>query len=171
MQDANISNIVQTQAPVTVGSPPNKHDIRDFTSSDEDFKKTWQMWQIIFPKWPIERQRLEKILHKLPGQHYIHEKGFCLSFLSDGPNGKIAAVGVMPEYRGKGLGTALLKHAQAGLRNTARTRGDGELKSMEIGSFTPRFWPQVPTNLPQEVKDFFVHRGIQHPRRLPDQKR
>ena len=80
----------------------------------------------------------------------------------DGQHGKIAAVGVLPEYRGKGLGTAFIKKAQAELRNIARINGEGELKSLEIGSQTPRFWPQMPIDFPQEVKDFFLHRGIQH---------
>jgi beta-N-acetylhexosaminidase len=110
--------------PWSVEESSVKHDIRDLTSSDEDFEKTWQMWQTIFPKWPIERQRMEKLLHQLPGQHFIHEKGFCLSFLTDGPHGKIAAVGVLPEYRGKGLGTAFMKRAQAELRNVARANGE-----------------------------------------------
>ena len=143
-------------------------EIRDLTSSDEDFERIWQMWQTIFPKWPIERQRMEKILHQLPGQHYIHEKGFCLSFLMDGPHGKIAAVGVLPEYRGKGLGTTFIKKAQAELRSIARANGEGELKSLEIGSQTPRFWPQVPVDFPQEVKDFFLHRGTVHNSIQPD---
>ena len=136
--------------------------IRDLISSDEDFEKIWQMWQTIFPKWPIGRKRMEKLLHQLPGQHYIHGKGFCLSFLMDGQHGKIAAVGVLPEYRGKGLGTAFIKKAQAELRNIARANGGGELKSLEIGSQTPRFWPQMPIDFPQEVKDFFLHRGSVH---------
>ncbi len=151
----------QTQSSRLVGTPLVKHDIRDLTSSDEDFEKIWQMWQTIFPKWPIERLRLEKLLHKLPGQHYIHEKGFCLSFLAEGQSGKIAAVGVLPEYRGKGLGTAFMEKAQAGLRNKAGANGE-ELKSLEIGSWTPRFWPEVPMDFPEEVKDFFIHRGISH---------
>jgi beta-N-acetylhexosaminidase len=124
------------------------------------------------PKWPIGRQRMEKILHQLPGQHYIHEKGFCLSFLTDVPHGKIAAVGVLPEYRGKGLGTAFIKKAQAELRNIARSNVEGELKSLEIGSQTPRFWPQVPIDFSQEAKDFFLHRGTvnQYSTRSSDQK-
>ena len=39
--------------------------IRDLISSDEDFEKIWQMWQTIFPKWPIGRKRMEKLLHQL----------------------------------------------------------------------------------------------------------
>ncbi|KAH8697305.1 acyl-CoA N-acyltransferase [Talaromyces proteolyticus] len=144
--------------------PRIEHDIRHITNSmsDEDFEKIWQMWQTIFPKWPIERQRMEILLRQVPvpGQHYIHEKGFCLSFLADGAQGKIAAVGVLREYRGKGLGTAFIKKAQDGLRIAARANGEGELKSLEIGSQTPRFWPQVPMDFPSEVKDFFLRRGF-----------
>ncbi len=153
-------------------SPPVGHDIRHLTSSHEDFEKIWQMWQTIVPKWRIERQRLEKILHALPGLHYIREKGFCLSFLEkDGPCGRIAAVGVLPEYRNKGLGTAFMEQAQVGLRNAARADGGGELKSLEIGSMTPRFWRQVPIDFPQEVRDFFVHRGTsQYPPGSSDRK-
>lgn len=136
-----------------------KHDIRDLTRSDEDIEKVWQMWQEIFPKWPIEQQRMAKILTLLPGEHYIHDKGFCLSFIN-GAHGKIAAVGVLPEYRNKGLGTAFMDKAQAGLRSAARENGDGELKSLEIGSVTPRFWPQLPSDVSPEVRDFFIHRGI-----------
>lgn len=117
------------------------------------------MWQTIFPKWPIERQRLQKMTYQLPGHHYIHEKGFCLSYL-DGSHGYIAAVGVLPAFRGKGLGSAFLKQAQEELRNAAYTNEDGELKTLEIGSQTPRFWPQMPVEFPQEIKDFFIHRGM-----------
>ncbi|TVY81368.1 Mycothiol acetyltransferase [Lachnellula suecica] len=154
MQDTDLEDAVQA-TPVE-----GIYVIRDYTKSDEDFEELWQMWQNIFPTWPIERPRLEKILHhkSLPGQHFIHERGFCLSFLMDGKNGKIAAVGVLPEYRKKGLGSALLKSAEGGLRSLARTKGEMELKSLEIGCQTPRFWPQVPIDLPQDIKDFFVHR-------------
>jgi beta-N-acetylhexosaminidase len=157
-----IFGITKPLGTLPVGTPPLKHDIRDLSSSDEDFEKIWRLWQVIFPKWPIERQRMAKLLRQPPGKHYIHEKGFCLSFLTDGPHGKIAAVGVLPEYRGKGLGTALIKKAQLELRRMARARGEGVLKSLEIGSVFPRFWPQVPIDFPREVKDFFLHRGIQH---------
>ena len=156
MQDTNSRRIVQDV--VTTGD----FIIRNYTKSDEDLEQIWQMWQTIFPKWPIERERLRKILHFLPDHHYIHDKGFCLSFLTDGSQGKIAAVGVLPEYRGKGLGTAFIEKAQTELRNTARTDRRGELKSLGIGSQTPRFWPQMPIDFPLEVKEFFRHRGNFH---------
>lgn len=133
--------------------------IKKYSNSEEDFEKLFQLWHTVFPEWPIERQRLGKILHHplIPGNHYIHEHGFILSYLVDGTHGKISAVGVLPRFRGKGLGTALLKNAQAGLKNAA---GEGGLKSLEIGSKTPRFWPGLPIGFSQEVKDFFVHRSM-----------
>lgn len=154
-----IFGLAEAHGSLPVETPTVKHIIRDLTSSDEDFEHLWQMWHTIFPKWPIERQRMKKLLRQPPGRHYIHEQGFCLSFLTDGPHGKIGAVGVLPEYRGKGLGTAFITTAQSELRNMARSSGEGELKSLEIGSVFPRFWPQVPMDFPQEVKDFFLHRG------------
>lgn len=142
-----------------------EHEIRDFTKSDDDCEKIWQMWQSIFPKWPIERQRLQKVLQKLPGLHYLHENGFCLSFLKNGVDGRIAVVGVLPDYRCKGLGAAFLEKARIGLRNASQANGSNELKSLQIGSFAPRFWPQMPMDFPQEVKDFFIHRGRGRPSR------
>lgn len=141
---------------------PAKHDIRNLTDSEDDFGKICQLWQTIFPKWPIDPQRLGRLLYGLPGLHYIHEKGFCLSFLDDGKHGKIAAVGVLPEYRGKGLGIALMETAQAGLRRAACEDGGGGLSLLEIGSLAPRFWPQVPVDFPPEVGQFFLNRGISH---------
>jgi len=157
-----IFGVAKAKGCLPVGIPPQKHSIRlvDLTTSSEDFEQLWQMWQIIFPTWPIERQRLSKILHQLPGRHYIHEKGFCLSFLVDIPHGKIVAVGVLPEYRRKGIGTAFLTKSRIELESAARLNGYEKLKSLEIGSLTPRFWPQVPIDFSQDVKDFFAHRGI-----------
>jgi beta-N-acetylhexosaminidase len=155
-----IFGIAKSGGSLPVGTPPVKHAIRGLTNFNEDFEHILQMWKTIFPKWPIERSRMQKLLRQPSGRHYIHEKGFCLSFLTDGPHGKIAAVGVLSEYRGNGLGTAFMKKAQAELRSMARANGDGELKSLEIGSVFPRFWPQVPIDFPQEFKDFFLHSGM-----------
>jgi GNAT superfamily N-acetyltransferase len=134
-----------------------EYDIKPLSGSEEDLGKVWQMWQTIFPAWPIERERMDKLLTLLPGHHHIHDAGFCLSFL-EGTHGQIAAVGVVPEYRRKGLGSALLAKAHDELRSAARANGS-ELESLELGSRTPRFWAQMPADFPQEVKDFFIHRG------------
>ena len=139
---------------------PVQYGIRELSQSEEDLGKIWLLWQTIFPKWPVEQERMQRLLYGLPvsAHYYVHEHGFCLSSLVDGADGKIMAVGVLPEHRGKGLGTALLETAQAGLRRAAGENG-GQLRSLELGSRTPRFWPQVPIDLPTEAKDFFLHRG------------
>ena len=140
-------------------SPPAKNDIRELTQSEDDFGKIWLMWQSTFPKWPIGQERMQRLLYGVPGQHYIHENGFCLSSIGDGAHGKIVAVGVLPGHRGKGLGTALVEVARAGLVRAASEHG-GQLSSIEVGSLTPRFWPHLPVDFPPEVADFFLHRGI-----------
>jgi beta-N-acetylhexosaminidase len=117
------------------------------------------MWAVVFPKWPIERNRLLKLLRLNNGQHYLHDKGFCISYLMDGPQGKIVAVGVLLDFRGRGLGTALIKRARAELRAASHASGMGDLKYCEIGSDFPRFWPQVPIDFAQADKDFLLHRG------------
>jgi beta-N-acetylhexosaminidase len=157
-----IFGLTKAQGRLPIGVPPSKHAIRPLTTSDDDFEQLWQLWHKIFPTWPIERQRFKTLLQHPPGRIclYFHEKGFCLSYLNDGSQGKIAAVGVLPEFRGKGLGTAFIINAQIQLRKMAQELGEGGLKSLEIGSNFPRFWPQVAIDLPEEVKDFFVHRGM-----------
>jgi len=154
-----IFGIRKAQGSLPVGLSVAKHDIRLLTSSDEDCKTLWALYQEVFSKWPISLQRLTKILRNGAGKHYIHDKGFCMSFLLDGRHGKISTIGVLPGYRGKGLGTALVTRAQEELRVDAFTVGMGELKDFGIGSVFPRFWPGVPIDFPEVDKDFFLHRG------------
>ncbi|KAF5962463.1 amidase [Fusarium bulbicola] len=151
-----------------VGKQKNKDDgavsvsqypIRELTSSEEDIQQAWQLWQTIFPDWPIEQVRFAGLLFGKRGQHWIHEHGFCLSYYSKtGNSGHIAAIGVLPEYRCKGLGNALLEKGKAGLRDAAKVAGQ-ELKSVAMGSIFPRFWYRVPTSLSPEAKEFLSHRG------------
>lgn len=67
-----------------------------------------------------------KLLSFPSSLHLVCQGGFCLSFLSDGAQGKIAAVGVLPERRRKGLGTALIVAAKAGLQDMARQTDEGD---------------------------------------------
>lgn len=132
-------------------------DIKPVTNSDEDFAHVCHLWQTCFPDWPIAQKRLYKILYLVPnGRHYIHAQGFCFSLLEDGVHGRLAAVGVLPDFRNRGLGSALVNHALDGLKASAKR----ELKSFEIGSTTPRFWPQMPASLPQYVRDWVRNRGM-----------
>ncbi|KAF5249737.1 hypothetical protein FANTH_5045 [Fusarium anthophilum] len=136
-----------------------QYDIRELTSSDEDIQQAWKLWHTIFPDWPIEKSRFAGLLFGIKGQHWIHEHGFCLPYYSkSGNSGHIAAIGVLPEYRRKGLGNALLEKGKAGLRDAAKVAGQ-ELKSVAMGSIFPRFWYRVPTSLSPEAKEFLSHRG------------
>ncbi|RKL27149.1 hypothetical protein BFJ72_g13382 [Fusarium proliferatum] len=136
-----------------------QYDLRELTSSEEDIQQAWQLWHIIFPDWPIEQERFAGLLFGLKGQHWIHEHGFCLSYYSkSGNSGNIAAIGVLPEYRHKGLGNALLEKGKAGLENSAKNAGQ-ELNSLAMGSIFPRFWYRVPTSILPDAKEFLSHRG------------
>jgi len=154
-----VFGITKPRGTLPVSSVLPKYDIRVLGSSDEETGRLWNMWQEIFPKWKIDRQRLTKFLRQTHGHHLIHENGFCISFLMPGGHGKTSAVGVLSDYRGSGLGTALIRKAQQELIIAARSSSEGGLKSLDIGSASPRFWPQVPIDLSQTDKDFFLHRG------------
>lgn len=139
---------------------PAKYDIKEFNDSDKDFEKIWQMWHIIFPGWSISRERMETVIgHRHPGKLYMHEEGFCLFHPGSNQDGKIVAIGVLPESRGKGLGGALLEKAVTELRTDFRAKGTSELKRLELGSLIPRFWPQAPIDISPEAENFFLHRG------------
>ena len=142
------------------GVNASKHEIRQLTNSDEDISKAWQLWQNIFPDWPISQERFAKLLFALPGYHCIHEHGLCLSYGSTTGEGRgrVAAIGVLSGHRRRGIGSALLEKASIGLREAA----GGELKSLEVGSIFPRFWWQIPSTAPKEAKEFFSHRGKYH---------
>lgn len=156
-----IFGVITAQGLLPVGNPTTKHDIRVINPlAEADLKRLWSLWQEIFPKWSIDFRRMTKILQQPHGQHYLHDKGFCMSFLETGPHGKIAAVGVLPEHRNKGLGTAFVANAQADLRKRAEGAEMGPLKSLAFGSVFPRLWCQPPIDLPQETKKFLLHRGL-----------
>lgn len=149
--------------PVGLSSNPSVRPV-DHNPAKEgielDSDKVYFLWQEIFPTWPIRPELFKSILLRTYGFHYIHSKGFCLSFLMDGNQGTIAAIGVLPKFRGKGIGTALLTAAHQRLR--VESSASGGLKSLGIGSVFPRFWPGVPVSIAQEDKDFFVNRGLLH---------
>ncbi|KAF4429395.1 hypothetical protein FACUT_9138 [Fusarium acutatum] len=136
-----------------------QYHFRELTSSEEDIQQAWKLWHTIFPDWPIEQGRFAGLLFGIKGQHWIHEHGFCLSYYSkSGSLGHIAAIGVLPQYRRKGLGNALLEKGKAGLKNVAKDAGQ-ELNSLAMGSIFPRFWYRVPTSISPDAKEFLSHRG------------
>lgn len=147
----------KSQSDEPVGA--TQYDLRELTSSEEDIQQAWKLWHTIFLDWPIDQERFAGLLFGMKGQHWIHEHGFCLSYYSkSGNSGNIAAIGVLPEYRRKGLGNALLEKGRVGLKNAAKN-ADRELNSLAIGSIFPRFWYRVPTSVSPDAKEFLSHRG------------
>ncbi|TAQ89249.1 hypothetical protein B7494_g2412 [Chlorociboria aeruginascens] len=157
-----VFGITQAKGKLPVASPKLSVNIRPFNNSEEDVTKVWMLWQEILPNWPVKHDLLKHILLDPTGAHLIHEHGFCVSFLAEG-HGKIACIGVLEAYRGKGYGTALIRRAQQELRIKAQGYGLKDAKSFTIGSVFPRLWPGVPVSLPAKDKDFFLHRGFRKP--------
>ena len=138
-----------------IGSKVSPHGIQVISGpTPEEIQNFSDLWQQIFPRWPITISRLTKLMQHKYGRYLLHEKGFCLAYLFDDGMAKISAVGVLPEFRNKGLGTALVSQARKELHEV------GEVKSFGIGSVFPRFWAGVPFDMLQEHKDFFLHRGM-----------
>ncbi|KAH8821467.1 acyl-CoA N-acyltransferase [Xylogone sp. PMI_703] len=119
-----------------------------FKGSEPEIHHIWALWSEVLKDWPIVLPRLKYILTNGGGRHYIHDHGFCLSYLADDAQGKIAVIAVHPDHRGKGIGSALIDKARE------------NVKSMRLSSSFPRFWPGVPMQLSEETKSFFHHRGF-----------
>lgn len=150
-----VFGVTQAQGILPVGTMAPEHDIRALTKSNEDTSQLWKLWQEIFPTWSMDPERLAHNLREEHGRHFIHENGFVISFffsLGGKKSGFITAVGVLPEWRGKGLGTALVAKARRALTEL------GPL-GLQWGSVFPRFWPGIPIDLSQASKDFLLHRG------------
>lgn len=156
--------------------------VRPLTVSEEDFQSVWILWSELFPEWPIEEALLRTILgHPFlarQGRHFISTTttttttssnettptGFILTYLGDGGEGKkgfVSVVGVLPQYRGRGVGGKLLERGVGALRGAA---GEGKEEGREIeiviGSETPRFWPGLPVEFGENVKAWFGKRGM-----------
>ncbi|OBT71020.1 hypothetical protein VF21_10127 [Pseudogymnoascus sp. 05NY08] len=144
-----------------VGSVYAKHEVRSLNSTSEDeVTHVWNLWQEIFPTWPIERSHLALILTQSDRIHLIHDKGFSLAYYEKtdvGVDGMISIIGVLDSYRGKGLGTALVNKTREELQALSRA---GEITSIGIKSSFPRLWPGVPISFPSKYRDFFLHRGF-----------
>lgn len=155
-----IFGAIPASGTLPVGLAHTKHSIRSLSAtSEDDITQLWNLWNKIFPTWPIERIHLGGLITGADGVHLIHEKGFSLTYYQQtdgGLDGMLAIIGVLPSYQGKGLGTALVNKTRGEL--VARS-GTGKLASFGVRSSFPRLWPGVPISLPSKDRDFFLHRG------------
>lgn len=131
-------------------------------SPDKDLDEIVSVWEAALPTYKVPSGSL-RVLISLPNAHHFVARvgsklvGFCLAYRNQHGNSDIvhiAAVAVIPEYQGQGIGTSLLTE----IRSYFRTQFG--IHRLQLGSSFPRFWPGVPKDLGQRVQDFFIHRGF-----------
>lgn len=129
---------------------------------EKDLNQLAVVWNASIPTYPLTSGRLRTLLDRTTGHHFVAYSGptlvgFCLAYTTVNggiTSGQVAALAVAPEYQGKGVGTALITETRAWFRKNFG------FNRLALGSAFPRFWPGIPTDLPSQVQDFFVHRGF-----------
>lgn len=127
----------------------------------KDMNQLTQAWNICLPGYALPTSRMEVLLSNSDGHHFVAKKGedllgFCLAFTTSNDGrmaAYIAALGVLPQHQGQGIGTALLAAVRDHLRK------EFGIFAFKIGSVFPRFWPGVPTDLSPNATKFLTHRG------------
>jgi beta-N-acetylhexosaminidase len=129
------------------------------------------VWHATFGKagWDLPDERLAQLLDRDNAAHFVVRTadrvvGFCATYTHAlGPttlapteraiNGYLSILIVDPSYQGRGVGSTLHVHA------TEHLRAQPRIKTIALGSCFPRFFPGLPTNLPQKDQDWFARRG------------
>ncbi|OJD15366.1 hypothetical protein AJ78_04371 [Emergomyces pasteurianus Ep9510] len=126
----------------------------------EDIAQLTQLWHFLLPQYAVPESRLSDLLARPNGTHFRVCLGkrliaFVATFVNkDRPTSYIAALLVHPAYQSRGIGTALIRHAQKHLRFASTAQ------SVTIGSSCPRFWPGVPLDITKQSQSFFSNRGF-----------
>lgn len=128
-----------------------------------DFLPLLALWRKALPTYPLLDEKPDKLLMRENAHHFVVGHGdsligFCLLYTEERQGntcGFLAALAVDPKKQGLGVGTALVGACRSWLKENFKS------PRLELGSSFPRFWPGVPTDLPSEVQQFFVHRGFQ----------
>jgi GNAT superfamily N-acetyltransferase len=124
----------------------------------------YELWQAaLAQEWPLSVERMAKVLAGPEPQHFVARVngkvvGFVATFKRSRGGEKIGYLGALliaPEMQGQGLGTALHTAALNHLRAA-------NLKKVQMGSVSPRFWYGIPENLPGALV-FFRHLGWDFP--------
>ncbi|PLN74793.1 putative beta-N-acetylglucosaminidase [Aspergillus taichungensis] len=145
--------------PVGAPKPTSSTDIHITPyNPSSDFPALLSIWTAALPTYTPDPDLLSTLLHAHPTQHHLIARnssneptGFALLYANAKTNtAHLAVLAVHPSHQTHGIGTRLLAAARASLP-TAR---------ISLGSGIPRFWPGIPTDLPQSVQSFFVHRGF-----------
>lgn len=147
-----------------IGTKPSQrsHISVGLYNPTEDLEDMVSIWNAALPSYALPADSLRALISSSNQQHFVARVesrvvGFCLAYLNAfGPPTPvhIAAVAVLPEHQGRGIGSALLTEARSHFRSHFSTN------SLKLGSNFPRFWPGIPRELSAKVQDFFVHRGF-----------
>ncbi|PGH10704.1 hypothetical protein AJ79_05295 [Helicocarpus griseus UAMH5409] len=138
---------------------PSQIPIEPFDPS-EDMTQLIKLWHSLLPQYAVPAYRLSDLLTRPNGAHFRVRRGptligFVATYLNeDRPTTYISALLVDPAHQSQGIGTALIRHAQAYLRTASTAR------TVTIGSSFPRFWPGVPLDIPTHCQSFFTNRGF-----------
>lgn len=136
-------------------------NVRPYDSTN-DLEGVVKVWNSALPNYSLPASRLKVLLEAPNGHHLVARAeseivGFCLAHTSVN-QGKIfahiAVLAVDPARQGQGIGTSLLREARGYFR-----QHQGLVRA-SLGSYFPRFWPGLPTDLPDRVLEFFVYRGF-----------
>ncbi|KKZ67453.1 hypothetical protein EMCG_06905 [[Emmonsia] crescens] len=125
-----------------------------------DMAQLIELWHSLLPQYAVPEPRLSDLLTRPNGAHFEVRFGqkliaFVATFVNgDRPTSYISALLVHPAHQSRGIGTALIRHAQQHLRSASTAR------SVTIGSSFPRFWPGVPLDIPKQSQSFFINRGF-----------
>jgi beta-N-acetylhexosaminidase len=136
-----------------------KENIQQYDAT-RDAAAVYTLWQTALGHvWPLDEERMKQVLEGPEPHHFVARVngkiiGFAAtlqSFHRREKVGHLAALIIDPEMQGEGIGTALHHTALAFLH-------DAGLRSVQLGSITPRFWCGVPANLPSAIT-FFRRQG------------
>jgi beta-N-acetylhexosaminidase len=127
-----------------------------------DLTELVEVWNTALPTYPLPADSLGRFLTQANGHHFVARLesniiGFCVMYMTTNRGTtccQLAALAVHPNYQRQGVGTALIAEARTWLMKNYKPC------SLSLGSSFPRFWPGIPTDLGQEVQEFFVHRGF-----------
>ncbi len=127
-------------------------------SADATF--AFRLWQAtVGQAWPLDFQRFQQILAAPRTQHFVlKEHGEVIGFVGTQCSqnwgmtaGHLLAVLVAPDRQRQGIGGALCETAFQHMR-------EEDVRLIQLGGLSPRFWCGVPANLEQTLP-FFQKQG------------
>ncbi|KAJ5103626.1 hypothetical protein N7532_004155 [Penicillium argentinense] len=119
------------------------------------------IWVSALPTYSLPRESLRALFVRHNAHHFVARLdskvvGFCLAYLNaDGPPKivHVAVLAVTLDHQNRGIGTSLLTETRSFFRKQYG------IENLKLGSSFPRFWPGVPSDLGEDVQNFFTHRG------------